>query len=560
MYTANSRHRSPRRLVFSIVAVLVLVPRFVAPARAHQGEETFPSPLSFGLAAKGIGAELAFDISLSEEDRVLLPLEYQVASKAGYLVILREPNSVPRGRHSPEFLALLKELTKSGYDYIESPSGNPTLVYLIPDAFFGNQEAIDTLLDGAAADEVERFLQTWSTANDDIRRRIDENNQALAGMKDLVSAKAALQNQLDSVNGEVTQLRIEVNALQRTIDSLSDQMSLQAFSSMANASSFKALAINSYDPSKDFFLPIFEHELISIKGKPYDSDSVQNKYMSKELVAALDSLVAKDIKELAKLGLSPFRLASAARTPMNQSAQIKNRPSVAAGMFSSGHVFGMAFDFNTGGTSYSSKNWGKLQKLLSKHGLLLKDSLKTKDPNHVFLTQFVKNRAFANQARLRMLGAYHTAIDSQRALQVAMGRALTKESARTAANIATLNKQLSALNTALGQAQSERNRLTSEKIAKQATLDRKRAEIASRNAMKEKERDRGREWWREASNDRPDKDGYWERYRHMEVHRDGYTGRSTTYENSRGEYWRETSIERDRATGAKPGGSGFRLP
>src|SRR5207247_6912494 len=66
--------------------------------------------------------------------------------------------------------------------------------------------------------------------------------------------------------------------------------------------------------------------------------------------------VSQNTTQLAAVGLTQFALVSAARTPLNQLAQQSSNP-VAAGLFTTGHVMGVAFDFRIAGTPVDVKTY-----------------------------------------------------------------------------------------------------------------------------------------------------------------------------------------------------------
>lgn len=509
------------------------------------------SPLSYYLKEKNLKATLALEPTLSPTEFAALPTEYRIAYTTGYMLVLRDP--------SWRFLRALR-----ARNYRTLASTTKGRFYAIPSAFFGTPMDTAAFLDGRAADEIYQYFVDWEDNDAELAAIITENQKQIDALSNVNIALQNVEAEAKTVAEQNAALQKEVIAAQETAERLKKEF--QAYfdnpdikittSSLFNLFGLKVgvkLGVPvepvrarplKYDPQKDILRPILEENLVSIEGKPYDGPNVSNKYLQKELVDAMDNLVKNEEKALKDIGMWPVELESAARTPYQQGSLTNP---IAAGMFSSGHVFGVAVDFRTKGNGRSfdaSKNWTKFRDILKKHGVTLPDSLRVKDPNHAFLGKYLTNKKYANSVKLNMLSNYYNAMEKERDAQINIKEGLSKESKDNSDKLKNLNAQMKIAQGKLENLKKEKDNLEKAKTTAQRDAEITRGAIAAQRAEREKNRDRDREAWGERG--KQDKDGYWERYTRGEFHsNDGKRecwGTRESFENSRGErFTRETS-------------------
>jgi hypothetical protein len=383
--------------------------------------------LSYLLAEHGLGLQVQTRPVPAEA----LDLEsgLRLAASTGYLLVLDAARSNDVGAERARRL-----LEDHDYRATQSPI-TPARRFLYPAALGGDEP--DYFLDGKLAEEIVDYLASWTVNEAEIHTVGEDVDRDLAAAADRAAALQVSQKNEAAARAAVESLRAQVTELERQAAELTRELeSITPADLLALLASFQVAA---YDPRTDFFARVLRDNLVSIAGKPYDGPQVTHKFLHPDLVAALDRLVTEGRPELERLGLWPLRLASAARTP-SQQAGLTNP--VAAGMFSSGHVYGAAFDFEVPPGLNTGATWDVLNRVLGRFGLLRKDALRTKDPNHVFLGSFVRDRAFANNLRLRMLGGYTKSMKDERERQRGMLSGLKKESDAARSAIARLDALL----------------------------------------------------------------------------------------------------------------------
>lgn len=522
------------------------------------------SPLSYYLRANDLNVTVVGPV-IPQGVVDALPIEFRLASLTGYLIALKKPTS---NDDVAGFNKVRETLIRAGYVYkdfqVDQSHG-----YLIPSPFFGAAPELLSFLDGRTADEIAAYMYDWEDNETELAGTIKANNTARTQLSDANATLARLQTDIESYRAQKAALQTDVEAIKAEASLLKQQLhdlgplnllsndeTVAPLDFIASVMNYKPRRVINYDPKKDFLKPVLHDSLVSIEGKSYDSPQVSNKYLQPEMVEALDSLVENEEAELRRIGLWPFKLASAARTPLQQ-LDTKNQNPVAAGMFSSGHVFGAAVDIAVVGTTYDKdRHWPDLQRVLAKHGLDLPANLKVKDPNHVFLRKFQTDKVYANKNMLKMLQRYNTELVFERNYQLTLTERLDKEGK-------DLNEKTKVLNSFIADAQKKTEDLKKEiedlekqKTAAQRDLELTKAAIAVQNAGKEQDRERLRAWYGEGSKTWPDKDEYWERYIRQEFHGSDSDrrcwGRRETYENSRGD-WRQSTGMACEAKGSRGG-------
>jgi hypothetical protein len=534
------------------------------------------NPISFIAAKNRIGASIKFSTKeLTDFER--LPQEFQLADLTGYLITIYKSDK--------QFSTISKLLRENGYTSMPSLD-NQNNFYFIPNAFYGSSLEVDSFLDGKAADEFIDYFDQWYFLKVKLDTLIIENNKSL---EDLTNRNINLQ----AINSKITTTEEDILKADREIKDLEGE--IQIVNSMIDdpsayldrSRSFAPEGLTErefllrrslrvpipYNPNDDFMRQVLQNNCVSIAGKPYDSPQITNKYFHKDLVAALDKLVSneQDMQALRDMGLAPFKLASAGRTPLQQ-ASVGSQNPVAAGMFSSGHIFCSAGDIAFAGTSYNDGiSHSKLRDILAKHGISLPDNLSKIDPNHFFLGTYTSNKTFANNLRIQMLGSYYNAMVNERNVQLAKRDKLGGEQASISSKIQKLNDMIKTAQGQLDKLNKQKDSKETTKKDKQKELNRSKDALAAKIEAERKARDRrnpreaekNRERWGQGSRDSPDKNNYWDRYSNREFHasdgnRDCW-GRETTRENTRtGEWERERHIE---CSGRAENQGGFnRLP
>lgn len=471
--------------------------------------------LSYQAAESGIGISLKIlDSKLPDYSR--LPMEYRLAYTTGYLVIL--------DRKDPDYSKLERLWVSNDYRHMKSPN-NGTMEYFIPNAFFRSPMELDYFLDGKAGDEMIDYFDTWDQIEKENDTAILFNNFLISNIRDTLnvlkktqSATDSIQKQSDLLNQEISTLEDQVSLYKANLESPS---ALTAFvtGTIFNPARLGRLIKRPYDKEKDFMRPVLSDNFVSIEGKSYDSDQISNKYLHKDLVEALDAIVANEEQALKNIGLWPFKLASASRTPLQQVSVKADNP-IAVGMFSSGHVFGSAGDISLLGSTYNNKeDRADLKALLGKHGVTLPDGLSIKDPNHFFLTKFLNSKIFSNSLKLDMLEKYYDVMSKERVIQVAKQDKLKEESKVTSKAIKGLDEQLKLAQQRLDEVKKENEQLAQKKINTQKEVNRIKDAIAAKQELARRKnrgsndrRDRERSWGGSGS------DGYWGKGDYGESH------------------------------------------
>jgi hypothetical protein len=540
----------------SLIAVFLLFTAFNFSCVENSGSNTFEKTDAAvdSLPPKFIASVISFEAAMREigvdyqpiysriPDYDQLPVEFQLAYNTGYLIIL--------DRRDIQFRALRRLLLDFNYTQKASP-GQKSKEYFIPNEFYGTSMEVDRFLDGKAGDEMLDYFDVWLFIETNLDTLIKFNNLALINLRDQANALNRINDKADSLEKQIKQLELEIEALESERVIVKSQLDARSESFAPNAVviNFERRGrrpIIPYNKDKDFLRRVIEQNCDPIVGKSYDGRQVSTKYLHADLVKALDNVVKNEEKALKDIGLWPLKLASAGRSPLQQ-ASLTNP--IAAGMFSSGHVYCVSGDIAVAGTNYNdAKDHDKLKEILARHGISLPDNLRTKDPNHFFLGSFLNNKKFANSVRNKMLSGYYAAMQEERSIQNAKTDNLNDESKSNSENLKKLNEMIKA-------AQEKLDNLAKEKEHKEIQRKDKINEVNKTKdalaAKKEAERKR-----RNRSGDRPDrgswgernqKDGYWEKNTYREAHyNDGQReciGRETVRENSRGDWSRERSIE-----------------
>ncbi|MEI6503454.1 MAG: hypothetical protein WCP21_20775, partial [Armatimonadota bacterium] len=444
------------------------------------GNDFVVSPLSYYLREEGLGLSAAPSSALAGLEPGDMPTPLGLAYVTGYLVVVPRPT---REQGLPAFEATCRILRQWGYTQHDVPEARGRYLFLIPREFTDPAADIDGLLDDQAAGEMQRWLLECEDLNAFIEPAIANNNAARTQVVDAKAALTRLAAEEDSLGAAVGALRTEVSDLQGALDQVRGCLSnlpALAWGLLVTERGEVPARVLQWDREKDFTAPVLGRHLVTIEDParhPYadDRDAAEQgkitfKLLHSELASALDSFTKNEEATLRSLGVYPFKLVGAARSPMQQ-LSLRGENPLAASVLGSRHPYGMAADFRVpasmdlrpyyfgpapccrpadlaaikaGKAEYAKnskmagkqkvameeyqrdpkayeakyatalRNWQRLGVAMSKYGLTLAMPW---DCMHVDLTKFVSekpaDRAWADGIRLAMLSDYCQAITKE---------------------------------------------------------------------------------------------------------------------------------------------------
>jgi hypothetical protein len=420
-----------------------------------------------------------------------------------HLGVFDLPNS-----HSREWTAAVKALRASGYEtfvFKETILTGGCLI-AIPQAYSGDSAQVDAQLDYALADVLYSYYQHEASDRSSLEDIQKANELLKTQMVAQHSVADALQTQINTEQAKHDELWTEVRDLHVKLGDY-------AFAPRTLLELLKKLQ---YEHDQDYLVTAIKENLQPIPlDINWDSSQVSDPYLQPELIAAIEKFQAAHGAELAALGLPKLSIVSAARTPINQLVQQSANP-VATGIFTSGHVMGVAFDFNMAGTpvdvkpyvvnaatpdefaqlqgtglpggasqarvnmyaqykanpvtyraDYAGKlsRWQKVAALMAANDLPISDGLK--DANHVFLGLYKgTSRAakdFQNRVRMTLLRSYLNAMKTERQNSGQRLKDATSENQALLAAKLDLDHRIQQLQTNLDYLHAENARLAAEK-------------------------------------------------------------------------------------------------
>jgi hypothetical protein len=496
----------------------------------------------------GLSVKLEYGKELPNSKYTNRP-DIQLAKEAGYLILL---NGEDKDYTDPEFRKTLEFFRNNDYtSFPVTEEGN--MFFLIPNSFLNSDET-DSFLDGKLTNEYINYILDWDTNEDELETSISKNNTLLTDLSNL----GQIQQNLSTEKGN---LEIQIDSLTKDIKSLEDQiadivMPAPGFRSLSGGIGILDSVVNklksskiTYKKEKDYYLPAFdemindpdEKLLVDIKNKSWvDKGQVSNPFLNPDLVKAIEEINEQEKDALKEIGIDSLKITSGARTPYNQTIQMKTQP-VAAGMFTSGHIFGVAVDFAE--EAKIKANYDKFKSIVSRHGLHLPPSLKNSDPKHAFLAKFVTDKKYANRVRGKFLNAYNKAMTNERDKQITLKDKISDENSSLNDSIKNLNDLISKLNVDINNLKRQKENLENKKIEKTNELELKKQERAYREHLKDLQNGKNDRESRERIRDfvgekDKTKDNYWEKHSYGEFQSsDGTKCNAEKYENSRGERW-----------------------
>lgn len=501
----------------------------------------------------------------------LNPEVFRLAYLTGFVIFLEHTKEEKK---KSNYKRLNKVLQNSGYS-IYQITNQENIEIAIPKCFVSQMANIPYLLDGDYTDLYLEYLINWDINNQELKRKIIENNVINDKLNDKASLYEKIEKDILETEKNVKKLELEISDIEGNIiiveaDLISKRettyASMNVSETLIKTPSLLKSFIDQkvkYEVKDDFFIRAFdnlvkEKKLENIETKSWlDKNSVKTPYLHPDLVAAIDQINNTEKIALQKIGIYPLRITSVARTPYNQAVQIASVP-VAAGMFSSGHLCGASVDF--GNEKMIIKNYDAFKELMDRHGLYCDPNLapgkKNQDPKHVYLGKFKgpnSDPSFINDLLSSCLSAYQESMTEERSEQLARNKALNTENKTLANIVEKMDVHLATVQKKLEDLKQEKNKLESKLEEKKKELNVKTSE----RAIREIERKFAREGKKVSDHEIRDRlgkdgtprDGYWERHTEFNSRGNGWECRGSFHENSRGEKWggyecRTTSSDR----------------
>jgi hypothetical protein len=411
-------------------------------------------------------------------------------------------------QHSREWTRTVKALRASGYETFEIKETilTPGCVIAVPQTYSGSSEQVDAQLDYALDDTIASY-SNQETADFAV---LDEQQALNQQLKSQTAAEAPIA---DGLQGQLAAEYTKYNDLWTQVRALHLKLGDYAFTPGALLELTKK---PDYSHDRDYLVSAIKDNLQAMPLTiNWDSKQVSDPYLQPELIDAIEHFQSEHSAELAALGVPRLVVVSAARTPINQLAQQSDNP-VAAGVFTTGHAMGVAFDFSMAGTpvdvkpyvgnqatpddfdklhtaglppgskpervtlfsqyqqnpvayrqSYTDKlaRWQKLAALMAANDLPLSAGLV--DPNHAFLGLYKGTsgaaKSYQNGVRIKMLRAYLNAMKAERAASASRLKDAKTESQSLIAAKFNLDQRISQLQKELDDLRQREADLAAEK-------------------------------------------------------------------------------------------------
>ena len=501
----------------------------------------------------------------------LNPDIFRLAYTSGFIIFIDEPKYKSDAR---AYKKVIKAFKKAGY-LIYHVDNKEYLSFAIPKTFVLKPKDVNTLFDGQYSDVFIKYLIDWWDNRSDLNKKIASNNLLINKIKEKSDLSNTLDKIVDSLTSSIEILKREISEIDFNITVVDYDINPKAYSGNmkyardrdetppGNNTKFEDILKKfkdkgvTYIKSEDFFLAAMEKlakegKLRDVGGENWvDKNQAHTPFIHPDLAAAIEKINSNEGDALKKMGLpNGLVVTGAARTPYNQAVQIATQ-TVAAGMFSSNHLCGLAVDF--GNEPAIIANYPAFSKLMAKYGLFTNPKLapgaKSQDPKHVSLSvgdpaspSF--NPGFYNNTMGDCLEAYQGAMSNERAVQKSKDEALGSENDLLTTIIGNIDDYQKTLKGKIDKLKQDKDALDKTKANKQSTLEAKTKERAVREIQKELKRQgknvNDREIRARLGNDGDSKDGYWEKYGGNITKGQGFECRQTEYSNSRGEYFKST--------------------
>ena len=486
----------------------------------------------------------------------LNPDIFRLAYTSGFIIFIDEPKYKSDAR---AYKKVIKAFKKAGY-LIYHVDNKEYLSFAIPKTFVLKPKDVNTLFDGQYSDVFIKYLIDWWDNRSDLNKKIASNNLLINKIKEKSDLSNTLDKIVDSLTSSIEILKREISEIDFNITVVDYDINPKAYSGNmkyardrdetppGNNTKFEDILKKfkdkgvTYIKSEDFFLAAMEKlakegKLRDVGGENWvDKNQAHTPFIHPDLAAAIEKINSNEGDALKKMGLpNGLVVTGAARTPYNQAVQIATQ-TVAAGMFSSNHLCGLAVDF--GNEPAIIANYPAFSKLMAKYGLFTNPKLapgaKSQDPKHVSLSvgdpaspSF--NPGFYNNTMGDCLEAYQGAMSNERAVQKSKDEALGSENDLLTTIIGNIDDYQKTLKGKIDKLKQDKDALDKTKANKQSTLEAKTKERAVREIQKELKR-QGKN-----VNDREI------RARLGNITKgQGFECRQTEYSNSRGEYFKST--------------------